>query len=441
VTVAARQVAMSSVILLAENVVRLAAVAAVSFWIARRLGPAQFGILNFASALMAILLSVAAMGMDVPVVLRLTSSGRPGALMGTVLAIRSGVSMLVFVLAVVLAYGMKRGDVAAFEVSVIVSLSILGYIANAIDFWFKARTSAAAPALARTAAALLAACAKVACLLLGLTVISLAWTVVLESTLAALGLFWGFRWSARNSLPDELSVDRQLVRPLLRESMPFLFSSVAVLMYMKVDVVMLGYLSTNTQTGIYSLAQKLSEVIYVVPVVLVASAYPSLAKRFLDGNVSGGRSAQMLFDLAVGSSIIVVLVANLLAAPVIEAVFGRAYEPAVHIFYLHSWSCIAIAMNEVRHRWLAAVSLQRYAPTVTAIGLIMNLVLNLMLIPRWGALGAAITTVVSYFASGYLTSFLIGPLREFGYAQTRALWPWGRLYRTARHWHRSELLA
>jgi PST family polysaccharide transporter len=419
----------------------MAAVAVASFWIARALGPAQFGMLNFASAFMAIMLAVADMGMDVPVVLRLTSTPNPGALMGTVLTIRVGASVLAFLLAVALAFGLKHDDRTALTTTLIVSLCILAYSANALDLWFKAHTSARAPALARTVATLLAVCAKVVCLVLGLGVIALSWTSVLEAILAAIGLWWAFRGSIAGSAHAALSFDAALLHRLVRESGPYFFSSVAVLLYMKVDVVLLGYLSTNTQTGVYSLAQKLSEVIYVVPVVLIASAYPTLARRFLDGGAGGLHAEQMLFDLAVGGAIAAVLASVALARPLIQGIFGPAYESAIHIFYLHSLSCIAIAMNEARHRWLAAVSLQRYAPSVTAIGLLINVAMNLALIPRLGARGAAIATVVSYFASGYLASFLFKPLRPFGYTQTRALWPWGRLYRAARLWRSGGQLA
>jgi PST family polysaccharide transporter len=434
VKVGARQVATSSVLLLVENLVRLTAVAAVSFWIARQLGPDQFGILNFASAFMAILLSVAALGMDTPLILRLTQTSQPGMLMGTALLIRAVFSVAIFVVAVLLAFLLKSDDTLSLNVTLVVGLCIIGYIPAVLDCWFKAKTSALGPALARTAATLLSTGAKVACLLLGLGVVALAWTVVLESALAAVALFLAYRWFARCSRQDALSVDRRLIPPLLRESAPYLWSSVATLLFMKVDVVMLGYLSTNAETGIYSLVQKLSEVLYMVPVVLIDSAYPALAKRFFDSQQTDSRHGQMLFDLAVGGSLIATLGALVLAAPVIEAVFGKDYQPSVQIFYLHAWSCVAIALNTARHRWLAAVGLQRYAPIVTVIGLVINVAMNLVLIPRLGALGAAVATVVSYFFAGYLTSFFLAPLREIGRMQTLALWPWGRLYTGMRIW-------
>lgn len=431
-TVGARQVATSSVLLLVENLVRLTAVAIVSFWIARHLGPSQFGILNFASALMAIFLSLTTMGLDTPVILRLTQSQKPGEVVGTVLVLRALASLLIFIIAIGVVFGLKHNEPSALYVALVVSLCILAYTPSVFDYWFKSRTSALLPATARTTGTLLAVAAKVACIVLGLGVLALAWTVVLEAVLTSIGLILVYFYATRGLRAERLSVDRQLAVTLVRESWPYMISAVTVVAYMKIDVVMLGYLSSNSETGIYSLAQKLSEVLYMIPVILVDSAYPSLAKRFLDSDKINGQHGQMLFDLAVGGSLIATLMALLLAGPLINNVFGSGYGRSVGIFYLHAWSCVAIAMNTARHRWLATTGLQRYAPIVTIIGLVINVAMNLVLIPSIGAMGAAIATVASYFISGYLSSFFLPSLREIGRMQTRALWPWFRLYAAAR---------
>jgi len=434
-TVGARQVAASSVLLLVENIVRLMAVAAVSFWIARQLGPDQFGILNFASALMAILVLVAAMGLDTPVILRLTQTQQPGEVVGAVLLLRAMAGLLVFAFAVALAFLLKRDDPLALSVTLIVSLSILLSSFNVFDYWFKARTLPSRPALARVTGTLIAAGAKVVCLLLGFGVVALAWTVALEALVTSIGLILAYLSATRGPAHQRWSINYQLIVALARESWPYMLSAAAQITYMKIDVVMLGYLSSNAETGIYSLAQKLSEVLYIVPVVLIESAYPTLTKQFFDSKQTrDSLQGQMLFDLAVGGSLLATLVALVLAGPMISLVFGSGYDRSISIFYLHAWSCIAIGMTAARHRWLATIGLQRYAPTVTIIGLVINVAMNLLLIPAHGAMGAAIATVVSYFISGYLSSFFLPALRDIGRMQTRALWPWGRLYTDIQIW-------
>jgi O-antigen/teichoic acid export membrane protein len=330
---------------------------------------------------------------------------------------------------------MLKGDNAvALGVTLIVSLCLIAEAPTVLDYWFKAQTQAAAPALARTASTFLSVLAKCACLVLGLGVAALAWTVVFESLAAGIGLVLAYRWYAAGSRTNALSVDLRLVRPLLRECRPYLLSAVAVIAYMKIDIVLLGYLSSDAETGIYSLAQKLSEVLYSVPVALVDSAYPALARRFAEGTGNHPEHGQTLFDLAVGGATAATLVALALAGPFVVAVFGAGYERSVAVFHLHAWSCVAMAMAIARHRWMAVLGLQRYAPIVTLAGLLANVALNLALIPTLGATGAAIATLASYFLSGYLLSFVFAPLREIGRMQTRALWPWGRLCTGALLW-------
>ena len=437
----ARQIATSSVVLLLENVVRLAAVAVVSFWMARQLGPSQFGILNFASALTAILLSVASMGMDTPAILRLTRDRRAGLVLGTVLLVRVCAGIVMCLVAILAGIALKGSETMAITVTAIVAISIVVGAPAIFDYWFKSQTIAAAPAFARVAATLTAVGAKVACLLLGLGLVAFAWTVVLEYFLTGAALAVAYFLAARLRGLDRLGWDRALLVVLVIECWPYMLSIAAIAAFMKIEVVMLGYLSSNAETGIYSLTQKLSEVLYVVPVVLIDSAYPALARRFLDSDTSDSRHGQVLFDLAVGGSFIATIVAMVCAKPVIIGLFGDAYAASVTLFYLHSISCVAIALNTARHRWFAAVGLQRFAPIVTVLGLALNVGMNLVLIPRMGAMGAAVATVVSYFVAGYVSSFLFAQLAGIGLMQTRALWPWGRLYATLGAWRAREGVA
>lgn len=439
--ISADQVASSSAILLAETLIRLSATAAVSFWIARRLGPSQFGILNFASAFASILLTIAAMGMDTPVVLRLTSTTQRGSLLAWVFFLRLLCGLILFAFASAAIFWMRRNDPVAITVGVIVSLSIIANAPTVFDYWFKAHTVAGPPAIARTVGTLGAVIAKVICLAAGLGVVALAWTVTLEYFLTGIALTTAYFIVAGRFGGFKASIDLELIKSLLKEGTPYMWSAAAIIIYMKIDVVMLGYLSSDAQTGIYSLAQKLSEVVYLVPVVLIDSAYPALARLHIDSEGDDLAHGQLLFDLAVGGALVATIASVLLAGPVIHWLFGAAYDQAVTIFVVHAWSCIAIATNQARLRWFAVSNLQRYAPLVTGIGLALNVVANAYLIPSMGAMGAALATLLSYFISGYLTSFMFRDLWAIGAMQTRALWPWKRLSIGARIWHNKRGLA
>lgn len=429
--VSTRRIAASSATLLVESVVRVGVTAAISFWIARALGPAQFGIINFASALMGIFLAVGTLGLEVPSVLRLTRDERPGRMLGTLLALRAGAAVLAFVLTAALALLLKHDDPQTLAVTLVVALSILGYAPSVFDYWFKARVEAGPPALARMLATLIAATAKVVVLQMGWGLVALAWTVVIEAAVMSLLLYLAWRHASRQSAADPLRLDRALALPLVRESLPYLGSALVVLVYMKADVVLLGHLSTQEQTGLYSLVQKLSEVLYIVPVAIIDSAYPALARRAGVQGRDPAQQGQLLFDVAVAASLLAAICGVLLAQPLISLVFGQGYAPAVQMFQLHAWTCVALALGLARHRWLATMGLQRYVLWTALFGAVINVALNVAMIPRWGAWGAAAAAVAAHFASGLLASFAFGALRQTGAMQLSALWPWRRLFRLA----------
>jgi O-antigen/teichoic acid export membrane protein len=437
----ADRAAASSAILVAESTLRIAVTALVAFWMARQLGPDGFGLLNGAMALTAILIVASGLGLDVPAVLRLTSP-RPAStsagLLATVLLMRAVAALPMFAVAAAFAWAFHRDDAQALTVSLVVALSIVGYAPSVLDVWSRAQTQALPLATARLVATLLSAALKLGVLAAGGDLVWLAWVVVIEACVqsAVLAL-----WMARAApLPAGCwHFDRSLARALLRQSLPLWVTAVLTLVYMKSDLVLVSALTDHAQTGLYALAQKMSEVLYMVPVAVVDSIYPWLWSRRLASTGSTqappvDATDQLLFDAAGASAFIAVVLGLLLAVPLIRWLFGEPYAPTVLLFAVHAWTCIAVALDTARQRWLVAANLQRCAPWLAGCGALVAIGLNMALIPWLGALGAASTALAASIVSGVLSSFLWRELRPIGRAQCRALWPWGRLWRSGRHW-------
>ena len=435
VNLLSRRSMLSSSILLAENFVRLGLVALVSFWIARSIGPERFGVLNYASALVMVFLSVASLGLETPLVLRLARQGDGGALLGSAIGLRL-LSGLACAAAAVATVALARpGDGLLLMVTAVAALSIPLSAPLVLDSWFKAHDEALRPASARLLATMLSCAAKGSCLLLGLGVVALAWTVALEAVLMALALLWAYAGAVRrdasamaqSAAAHRLTVKAAPMRELLRGCGPYVLSIGAVALYMKIDIVLLGMLSTHAEVGLYSLCQKISEVLYILPVVVVDVLFPQLTRH--PKMADAASQMQAFFDATLAVAWIGTLLAIVVVQVVVPLWIGEAYRRSAELFQWHAFSCIGIAMAHARFKWMAAVGLQRFAPLVTVSGLALAVLLHLLFIPRWGALGAAMATVLAYYVSGHLASFLVPALRPVAMLQTRALWPWARLLR------------
>jgi len=432
-----RRLALSSVVLLADSGIRIVLVTAVALWMARVLGPEQFGALNFASACVAIGWGVAGLGLDTPTTARLSSGADPRDLLGTAIVLRVACAVVV-VLALLFGSTITVGSGEHASLALLVAcFGVLGASATVVDTWFKSRADALPPSLARIFATIVAVGARVGLLLAGFGVVALAATIALEGVLVGLALLVAFAASKDAPRLKELTFDSNQARSLIRSGWPYFLSAAAMAGLMKMDTVMLGLTSGPKDVGIYSVAQKMSEVLYVVPIVILDSAYSLLARARTADQKSTAASEQTYFDLSMAGALIFTLIALILGGPAISLLFGDAYSESTSVFLVHAWTAIPIALNASRQRWLAIRERHSYAALPAIVGLVLSFFLNLMLIPAYGPMGAAFASLTAYFSFGYLLSFLIPELRPVAVLQTRSFFPWVRLARLALGRHRA----
>ena len=434
-----RRVATSSAILVAESALRIGLTALISFWMARQLGPQGFGVLNAAMAATWILIVMASLGLDVPAVLRLAradnhdgSDDERARLLATVLMLRALAALPAVAAAVALAWLLHGNDRTALAVSLIVTLAIVGYVPSVLDVWFRSRTQAAPLAAARLSATGVSSAVKLAILFNGGDLVALAWAVVLEAVLYS-AILCALLWRSADRPRGPWRVDAGMARALLRQSAPVLVAASIAMVYMKSDLLLISALTDHTQTGLYALAQKLSEVLYIVPVVIIDSLYPMLAARAApQAQLATTTPEPLLFDLAAAAAMAVVVLGLLVATPLVRWVFGEAYAPSLALFAVHAWTCVAVALDTARQRWLVAAGLQRCTPWLAGSGALLAIGLNLALLPSFGAMGAACAALVASVVAAIGSSFFFPQTRAVGWVQCRALWPWFRLWRLAR---------
>jgi O-antigen/teichoic acid export membrane protein len=205
----------------------------------------------------------------------------------------------------------------------------------------------------------------------------------------------------------------QDMRAALGEGAPFLVAAFASLIYLRIDQVMLGAMAPPTELAGYAIAARLSEMAMFVPAVLQSVCYARLvaARNSPDGAIAARRTLFAVFAaagwLVAGG---VALAAQLLLVPV----FGPAYSGAVPMTLILAlglpFAFLTIAMQMVLNTegkpWLV--------PAMAGCAALLNVMLNLVLIPRMGGTGAAIATLAAAIASGLLPALLHGPTRQIG---------------------------
>jgi O-antigen/teichoic acid export membrane protein len=196
--------------------------------------------------------------------------------------------------------------------------------------------------------------------------------------------------------PFALHWDLSRAREILRFSFPFFLLTVLSLMHLKVDTLMLGIISSYAAVAAYEVAFRLLEVsrFFIRPVSMVYyPLYSEMAGCQDWQGISSLRRKMLHYALFLGAA---VTVAVLLAAPfAIRAVYGSNYETSIIVLRVLYLCVPALYVSMVTMILSAAIHTEAVAAKVMSIGVGINVLLNCISIPAWGAMGAAWTTVIS----------------------------------------------
>ena len=210
---------------------------------------------------------------------------------------------------------------------------------------------------------------------------------------------------------------------MLRAGLPLVLTTLASGIYHRIDQVMLHKMSGDQVLGPYVIAVQLTELFSALPIALMASLFPAMAqtakdeekfKRYL------GETYRFLLVVVFAACALVTPV----AAPVIELFYGKQYLATSGLLTVLVWSEVPIFFAAALGSAMVAKGLQRYMPIGAAVGAVMNIVLNLLWIPKYGAMGASWATVISYSVSGILYLLFVSKTRPMVVMGLRiALWP------------------
>lgn len=209
---------------------------------------------------------------------------------------------------------------------------------------------------------------------------------------------------------------------LLVESLPLLLNAAMVMAYMRIDMVMLGAMAPPSELGIYAAAVRLCEAWYFIPITIIHATTASLLRAKAHGQALYQRRLRQLLQGLVLFVYAVSVGATLVADPLIRLLFRDAFAGAAPVLSLYIWATLFIVLSTGSSAYLVNEGLRWLLPIRAAAGAVLNIALNLLLIPAYGAIGAAIATLISYAVMGWLVHLAYDRVsRELFVFQTRAL--------------------
>ena len=405
-----------------DKILRMGVGLFVGVWIARYLGPEQFGLLNFALAFTGLFGAIATLGLPGIVVRDIVRDpDGAGLTLGTaaVLQLVGGLVSYLLILGAI-AY-LRPDDALARSIVAILGSMMLFKASEIAVYWFESQVKSKYVVWVQNGAFLVFAAIKVLLILQQATLIVFIWVMLAEVASVAMLLFLvlGLRGPALTSL----TASTTRAKSLLHDSWPLVLSAIAVMVYMKIDQIMLGQMIGDEAVGIYSAAVRISELWYFIPMAIVVSVFPAILEAKKRSHAEYYARLQKLYDLMVVISVVVALPMTFLATPLVDLLFGQAYFASGTIVAIHIWAAVFVFLGVASDKWFLAENRQVLSLQRTALGAVANVVLNFSLIPFYGAVGAAIATVISQAIAAWLFDSLQMATRPMFFMKLTAMNP------------------
>ncbi len=190
-------------------------------------------------------------------------------------------------------------------------------------------------------------------------------------------------------------LDKEYLRLIIKESLPLVFSSFMIAIYYNLDMVMLGYMKTVNDVGIYSAAYKII-LVGIIPFTLILNSFfPSLSKIGLSNSLEFKNIIKQYAFLMISSGIIIAAIIFFNAAEIIKIVFGNQYAAAKVPLLILALNLLVISINILFGNPLITWGKQKQYSIAIAFGAVTNIVLNILFIPRYSYIGASFATLMS----------------------------------------------
>lgn len=415
----------------ADSLIRLGLGFLVSVWLARYLGPNDFGIYNYAFAIIAIYSAVASLGMNGVVVRELIKGDvQKDIIMGTSFRLQIFGSILASFLVLLTILILRPGELGLLKVILLMLPSVLLRSSDIIKYWFESVISAKYSVIAQNIAFFISSGVKVVIILSGGSYYLIAATVTIEAFIAAILLFYFYR---KNHPPIRWVFDRHEAIRLLSLSWPLILSGVALMLYMRIDQIMIGNMLGNASVGIYSVAVKMVEVWYFFPMAIVSSLFPKIIKLRDISEQEYNSKLQFLYDILVILSVSLAIVVTFCSDFIIAFFYDKQYESAATLIKIYSWVSVFYFLSSASGRWYINEGLQKYALNRNLLGLLIGVLLNYLFIPIWGAEGSVYATLIAYSCAGYFFDVLSKKTRIVFIQKSKSLWLPGAFCRLVKY--------
>ena len=382
----------------------------VGLWVARYLGPEQFGVFNYVIAFTAIFTVLSGLGLDGILVRELVNfPQKKEVLLGTAFWLKLlGAVFATGVMGLVILASTNNPVVNIYIF--IVAGGIFFQSFTIIDLYFQSEVRSKFVSICSMLQLFVSSLLKIYFVFTGADLFWFVVVVLVDQVTFAVSLFIAYR--LQNQKAFYRYFDFSVAKRLIKNSWPLILSSMVVTIYMKIDQVMIKEMLGEYEVGVYSAAVRLSEVWYFIPMIISTSLFPAILNAKKVSKELYNNRIQRLYTFVFWMAFGICVPMTFLSDWIVSFLYGSAYMEAGQVLSIHIWAGVFVFLGVVSGKFYLSENMQIYTTINTAVGAIVNVALNYILLPIYGVIGAAFATLISYAVAAYLMNVIFRATRD-----------------------------
>lgn len=389
----------------ADRVIRLFGAVFINAWLTRYLGPEQNGILNYALAFVGMFTPLAILGLDAIIVRDIVRDpNKKDEILGSAFGLRLTGALSALIFAVIGIHLARPDDTTIQLLVVISSVGLIFQSFDVIDYWFQSQILSKYTVYAKNIAFVLLGVCKIIAILGNAEIYVFVLLTSLELVIASASLIVMYRRNGFSVRKWEFRYERAV--QLLTNSWPIIISDLAIFIQSRIDQVMIGNFLGNTEVGFYAAAQKISEPLSFIPMVIMSSVYPVIVKTKEWSEEEYMRRMTNLYRLMFITCSAICIPIALFSGPIVSILYGDEFQNSALLVTLLVWGRYYAFFGVARSIYISTENLFKHALICSVSGVTVNITANYFLIQIYGVYGSIIATHLGFI----VTIFLIDAL-------------------------------
>ena len=380
----------------------------ISMLTARYLGPSKYGLISYASSVVAFVVPIMQLGLPNILVQEIVNKPKQdGEILGTSIALSVVSSFACMFGVVAFANVVNAGETTTIIVCALYSLLLLAQAIEIVQYWFQAKLASKYVSITSLVAYAIVSAYKIFLLVTKKNIYWFAVSNALDYAIIGVVLLIIYRKLSGSQLRFSLS----LAKSMLAKSRYYIVSNMMITIFAQTDRIMLKLMIDDAAAGYYSAAVNCASITSFVFLAIIDSMRPSIFESKKENNVIFEKNVSRLYCLIIYLSLAQSVLMTLFAPMIVNILYGADYQNTIGILQVLVWYTTFSYLGAVRNIWILAENKQKYLWIINLSGAATNVLLNVVLIPIFAGVGAAIASVITQVFTNIIMGYIIKPIK------------------------------